>query len=727
MMESSSRPDVRRTTTKMASMTAVSVFLLCCFAVASVASQDCDQFAATGRSFNVSLGRKWDSNANLKWKFKDAIIFYKRQGTVITGKIEDINTDGSFKLTNVRKDQEGLYSTEVYDQSGKGQPTKSIKLCVLDPVKKPKVEATCEDKNVIIKCIPDKQPKDVEYEWLKNGVKMEKEKRLSFQVKAADTKADKFACSVSNKASFEVSEAVAHNCAKTDCDQFAATGRSFSVSVGYTLSDADTFKWMFNDKTIFHKNQTVVITGEINDVNADGSLKLTNVRKDQSGVYSAEVVDEGGIAEPIKSIHLCILDPVKKPKVNTTCEGENVTITCIPGQKLSDLGYKWFQNGVEMEKEKRLSFQVKAEDTKADNFACKVFNNASSEVSEAVAHNCAKTDCDQFAATGRSFTVSLGYTLKKTDTLRWKFNDTIIFYTKPSGVIKGKKDDINADGSLKLTNVRKNQSGLYSAEVFDQSGREQTRRTIKLCVLDPVKKPKVEATCEDKNVIITCIPGQQPKDVEYRWLKNGVEMKKETKLSFEVKAAETKADKFACKFSNKASSEVSDAVAHNCTKTAIPGLPDELWGIPIWYILGGGGGIVLLLIIIVIVCCVQTRRTRKLRLKDEEELRLEWTNTEQHHHHHHHLPPLPNHPPPHHPHNQQQQQQQQQAPGNTGPRQSRSKQNRQPRPKAPEPNSQPQPSPRRALQAQKHANDADEEQPPPLPQPRKKGPKTQVD
>ncbi|KAM4538127.1 uncharacterized protein V3H82_023895 isoform 5-T5 [Fundulus diaphanus] len=551
MMESSSRPDVRRTTTKMASMTAVSVFLLCCFAVASVASQDCDQFAATGRSFNVSLGRKWDSNANLKWKFKDAIIFYKRQGTVITGKIEDINTDGSFKLTNVRKDQEGLYSTEVYDQSGKGQPTKSIKLCVLDPVKKPKVEATCEDKNVIIKCIPDKQPKDVEYEWLKNGVKMEKEKRLSFQVKAADTKADKFACSVSNKASFEVSEAVAHNCAKTDCDQFAATGRSFSVSVGYTLSDADTFKWMFNDKTIFHKNQTVVITGEINDVNADGSLKLTNVRKDQSGVYSAEVVDEGGIAEPIKSIHLCILDPVKKPKVNTTCEGENVTITCIPGQKLSDLGYKWFQNGVEMEKEKRLSFQVKAEDTKADNFACKVFNNASSEVSEAVAHNCAKT--------------------------------------------------------------------------------------------------------------------------------------------------------------------------------AIPGLPDELWGIPIWYILGGGGGIVLLLIIIVIVCCVQTRRTRKLRLKDEEELRLEWTNTEQHHHHHHHLPPLPNHPPPHHPHNQQQQQQQQQAPGNTGPRQSRSKQNRQPRPKAPEPNSQPQPSPRRALQAQKHANDADEEQPPPLPQPRKKGPKTQVD
>ncbi|XP_035984256.1 T-cell surface antigen CD2 isoform X2 [Fundulus heteroclitus] len=342
----------------------------------------------------------------------------------------------------------------------------------------------------------------------------------------------------------------------------------------------------------------------------------------------------------------------------------------------------------------------------------------------------ASQDCDQFAATGRSFNVPLGYVLKKTETLKWKFNDKTVFYQKTTGVITGGKDNITADGSLKRINVSKNQEGLYTAEVFDEQGKEKTKKTIQLCVLDPVIKPKVETACKDKNVIIKCTPDKPPKDVEYRWIKNGVEMEKETKLSFEVNAAQTKADKFACKFFNKASSEVSDAVTHDCAKTGIPGLPDELWGISIWYYVGGGGGIVLLLIIIVIVCCLQTRRTRKLRLKDEEELRLEWTNTEQHNHHHHHhhdLPPLPNHPPPHHPHNHQHQQQQQQAPGNTGPRQSRSKQNRQPRPKAPEPNSQPQPSPRRALQAKQHANDADEEQPPPLPQPRKKGPKTQLD
>ncbi|XP_027862515.1 uncharacterized protein LOC114137884 [Xiphophorus couchianus] len=285
----------------------------------------------------------------------------------------------------------------------------------------------------------------------------------------------------------------------------------------------------------------------------------------------------------------------------------------------------------------------------------------------------ASQGCDRTLAEGQSFSVPLDTKGKSIETLKWKFNGTIIIYKKPERFIIGKADDITVDGSLKLTNLKKNQSGLYIPEIFDKNGKSQTLKSTHLCVLDPVKKPKLTATCQDEKVKFVCNLG-------------------------------------------------------------IPGLPDELWGISIWVFVGGGGGIVILLIITAVVCCVQTKRTRKLRLKDEEELRLEWTNTSHHPNH----PPLPNHPPPHHPNRhhhhqhqqqqqQQQQQEQQQAPGNTGPRQSRTKQNRQPRARAPEPNSQPQPSPRRTGQAQKPASDADDEQPPPLPQPRKKGNKPQLD
>ncbi|MEQ2310118.1 hypothetical protein AMECASPLE_005632 [Ameca splendens] len=333
--------------------------------------------------------------------------------------------------------------------------------------------------------------------------------------------------------------------------------------------------------------------------------------------------------------------------------------------------------------------------------------------------------CDQFAAIGGNINVPLGYKLKPTDALKWKFKDETIFHKKQENVLV-KNSDVNPDGSLKLTNLKKDQAGVYSPEAFDKDGKSQTTKSTNLCILDTVKKPKVSATCKDLKVIFQCIPDKQPADVEYEWFRNNEKMVKEKKKAFDMKAADTKADKFACKVSNNASSEASEPVTHNCAKIGIPGLPDELFGISIWVFVGGGAGIVILLIIIVIVCFVQSKRKRKLRLKDEEELRLDWTNTQQQNHHHH-LPPLPDHPPPHHHHRHHQQQQQQQAPGNTGPRQSRSKQNRQPRPRAPEPNGQPEPSPRRAVQEQKPANDADDEKPPPLPQPRKKVPKGQID
>lgn len=79
--------------------------------------------------------------------------------------------------------------------------------------------------------------------------------------------------------------------------------------------------------------------------------------------------------------------------------------------------------------------------------------------------------------------------------------------------------------------------------------------------------------------------------------------------------------------------------------------------------------------------------------KDEEELRLDWTNTEQHHHPHNHKHQHHNPPTDHH------HQQQRQAAGHTGPRPNRSRQQREPRARLPEPpGSQPQPSPRKPAQ-----------------------------
>ncbi|XP_038154853.1 T-cell surface antigen CD2-like [Cyprinodon tularosa] len=194
---------------EMASVPGAVLLFLCCSAVIS---EVCDQFAATGQNFSVPLGYELKSTDNLKWKFKGKLVFHKKSGIVTIGKEDDINANGSLQLTNLKTDQAGVYTPQVFDQTGRNQATEETILYILDPVKKPKVNATCKDKTVVFTCVSNKQPNTAEYEWLLNGATMKKEKGLSLEVYATETEADRFACKVFNKASSETSEYVIHTC-----------------------------------------------------------------------------------------------------------------------------------------------------------------------------------------------------------------------------------------------------------------------------------------------------------------------------------------------------------------------------------------------------------------------------------------------------------------------------------------------------------------------------------
>ncbi|XP_054864104.1 T-cell surface antigen CD2 [Amphiprion ocellaris] len=333
--------------------------------------------------------------------------------------------------------------------------------------------------------------------------------------------------------------------------------------------------------------------------------------------------------------------------------------------------------------------------------------------------------CDQYAAVGDTVTIQLKHKRTGSESLKWMKENDIILYWRNDKFITKKQGDINKDGSLKLTNVTKADQASYKPEVYKSDKTSVgTLPSTRLCVLERVRKPQVKFTCKElkkvPKVEFTCI-AEKNTDVQLEWLQNDKVVGKTSTLKLNVTKAENEA--VACKVSNRVSFMISDSVTHDCYKSGGVTFPEKLFGIDIWIIVGGGAGIVLLLIILVIICCLRARRKKQMRLKDEEELRLEFTRPEQHpqyshpadrHQHHHHQ---------HHQHHQHQHRHHQQQPaGHTGPRQHRSKQHRnQPLPKTPDQaNGVPQPSPRRSAQAPKPAND---EQPPPLPQPRKKTPR----
>ncbi|XP_065325825.1 uncharacterized protein LOC134621159 [Pelmatolapia mariae] len=174
-----------------------------------------------------------------------------------------------------------------------------------------------------------------------------------------------------------------------DC-VYAATGSNFTVPLRYKLKDSESLKWFKDTSVIFYRRQKQVITWKNDDVDSTGSLKLTQLTKDMSGRYRPEVNSAEGInvGGNLLSVHLCVLDPVKKPTVTMTCIGaqKNVSFSCNIGQGEM---IKWLMNDKQLAEKGKTVTRV-AKDVANAHFSCNVSNIVSSDISLPVQQNCYK-------------------------------------------------------------------------------------------------------------------------------------------------------------------------------------------------------------------------------------------------------------------------------------------------------------------------------------------------
>ncbi|KAL3999477.1 caspase recruitment domain-containing protein 11 [Sarotherodon galilaeus] len=174
-----------------------------------------------------------------------------------------------------------------------------------------------------------------------------------------------------------------------DC-VYAATGSNLTVPLRYKLKESHNLKWLKDRSVIFYRRRKQVITGKNNDVDSTGSLKLTQLTKDKSGRYRPEVTNEDGInvGGNLQSVHLCVLDPVKKPTVTMTCIGaqKHVSFTCNIGQGET---IEWLMNDEQLAEKGKTVTRV-AKDVANTHFSCNVSNIVSSEISLPVQQDCHK-------------------------------------------------------------------------------------------------------------------------------------------------------------------------------------------------------------------------------------------------------------------------------------------------------------------------------------------------
>ncbi|XP_013882449.1 T-cell surface antigen CD2, partial [Austrofundulus limnaeus] len=199
---------------KMASVSSLTVFLLCCCAVTSQGSSDgCHLYAATGTDFTVPLEDPLDPQGRLEWKIGNKVETFRDIKKVTSEKENSLTKNGSFIIKDVKKEQSMIYTYTIFDKDYKQKFTKARHLCVLDPVSKPTLKMECKEPKVIFTCVIGQQPEDRQIHWLKDGEKIENTK-LTLEIDSSESKLKKFSCQVFNKVSSKTSETLTHNCIK---------------------------------------------------------------------------------------------------------------------------------------------------------------------------------------------------------------------------------------------------------------------------------------------------------------------------------------------------------------------------------------------------------------------------------------------------------------------------------------------------------------------------------
>ncbi|MCJ8738779.1 hypothetical protein PDJAM_G00039780 [Pangasius djambal] len=116
-------------------------------------------------------------------------------------------------------------------------------------------------------------------------------------------------------------------------------------------------------------------------------LELQRVKLNDSGTYSVEAFDVNGKKITSYSEIVCVYAKVPKPRVNITCQDEEVYFRCdVEGDK--GLSFSWHKNGKDLKKS-QLNFSINIEENKSK-YTCTAQNPFHKSTSDPVEEACFK-------------------------------------------------------------------------------------------------------------------------------------------------------------------------------------------------------------------------------------------------------------------------------------------------------------------------------------------------
>ncbi|GBM46999.1 Titin [Araneus ventricosus] len=469
-----------------------------------------------------------------------------------------ISTDGSLILTNIMKEDEGIYLCNV--SNGIGTPLQKSVVVRVIGINSFKVQpfsfspSSSIGKRVITLCTTTTEEK-VEFKWLKNGQEITKNNKI-------------------NVRSFpELSHLIIESLTESDSGNYTCIASSRGISESYTAtllvlvpptwkfspsdieavdgdsvilncqgsgkpepntywsktsgSSSEYMPIMDSKQYIFHKN---------------GSLVLEGIAKDHEGVYKCNV--SNGIGDPlIKTIIVKVIDGSLKVQPfsfpTSAVIGQRVSTMCATVSPAGKMEFRWFKNGIDLSKSDRIQIisfpeisniiidSLSEEDT--GNYTCTVVSRGISASYTAtlevlVPSSWKYKPADIEVTSGETVIINCAGIGKPQPTSTWtKLSG---YETEPAALQSTENIQIHSNGTLEIRHISEINEGYYQCTVSNNVGSD-LKKDINIKVIDswkiqPFNFPKGAKVGQRVSTGCTTSGGNR---LKFEWLKDGKSLK----------------------------------------------------------------------------------------------------------------------------------------------------------------------------------------------------------
>ncbi|XP_050928237.1 hemicentin-1 isoform X29 [Lates calcarifer] len=325
---------------------------------------------------------------------------------------------------------------------------------------------------------------------------------------------------------------------------YGALGGTVVLQLMDSTSEIFRYEWKKNKIiTILRGKKNNIVFNVIDDRSfftpSDGTFRINNLSRTDSGEYTLQTYDSSGQRSEQRTLQLFIQAPVSSVLLVSECLSQGWTRVSCSSEGGDSPQYSWTLDGHTLTDAELLSGNHETNNIilKQDvsgRLVCSVRNHISSVSREENISTCkgVETSCDGrrdgaqcYGALGGTVVLQLMDSTSEIFKYEWKKNKTTtIFWGKKTIVtnnIANRSLFTPSDGTFRINNLSRNDSGEYTLQTYDSSGQISEPQTLQLFIQAPVSSVLLVSECLSQGWTRVSCSSEGGDSPQYSWTLDG--------------------------------------------------------------------------------------------------------------------------------------------------------------------------------------------------------------